>query len=263
MSLEKILEKSESKVIDEAFVNDIKKEFDIAVNEKAELKAKDILDEQKAEFDKSVDDLIETAIKTIEIENQEKFNESVEAEVEKQTTLIESKLEEKSKQELEELEEKVTLVLTHAIDTFVNENSSKWDDEVKVVKADALKEKFEGLAEEFGVQISTVDESTKISEVNSKLEEAVKEIYELKQKEILSKKENILKESKEGLSAPQSDKLDKLMEDVEFIDEKQYLDRIDLFKSALGDIKESVKKVEDKTEDIKESYVPYHLRKKN
>lgn len=243
--LEEVLKKSESKVITPEFISEVKKSFDEAVDAKAIELSKDKIDEHNKLMEKSINDKVEASIKVYELEQKEKFDEAVESEVTIKLEETKKELTESNEKELNELKIQVLEKADYAIKKFVDENTEVWEKEAELQEARAIKQDFNGLCESFGIKISSLDESDKLKEANSKLDEALVKIKDLESTSLDESKIKMLDEAKKELTAVKQDKLDELMKDVKFVDEKQFKDKIELFVSAINENKKPESKKPD------------------
>ena len=258
--LKAILEKSESKVINESMIQEVTKAFNEEVEKQATLKVNEKLDAERKVIEEGFDTMLKTAIKSIELDNQEKFNEAVDTEVEKQvkdkTDEVEAELKDKATKELDELKTLVIEKADFAIKTFVDENSSKWKDEVDVAKAKSMDEDFKELFELYGFKKDKLDESDEVAKVNVKLDESIKKINELNTLILDTKRTKAIDEAKAGLTTLQIDKFVSLIEGVEYVNESSFDSKVKTMLSAIGEVVD-VKKVDEKIVDKKQStYVP-------
>lgn len=260
-TINEVFSNIDSKILEsKEFQSNLKTYLDEAVNEKAETKAQDLFEAKEAEYQKSLDEMIETVTKSIELDNKEKFNESVERHVKKLSEAKEAELKEEFKQDLNEqvskIEEESKKVIDLAISEFVQENKSQWLDEAKVEKADKIVKEFKTLAEAFGFEISKaeINEDSELQKVNESLEKSLQREKDSKQLVEKLTAEKLLNESKDGLTSVQCDKLDSLMEEVQFENVEQYSNKIEQFKNVLGG-EQSKKIVESKkSQDKKASW---------
>ena len=256
--LKEILEKSESKVIDEAFIKEITEYTEKSINEKADLKATELLKEKEEEYQKTLDEMVKTVSETIKEEQLKKFNEAVEAKVLKETTEYTAMVKEEAEaglaQSIQEMENENKSYLEYAVNQFIKESSPTWKEEVKVQKAEKLMEDFQDLAEAFGLKVESLDEDSKLSLANAENNKLLKEKEELELVISKQEKEKALDEAVKGLDSVKADRLTSLVEKniAEDSSVANFKSQLELFKSALGD----ANIVEKKTVKDNKEFVP-------
>ena len=256
MLLEEILKKSESKVIDESFVKEIKEAFDSAVSTKAESKATELFEAKEADYSKTLDEMVDTVAKSIQEDNKAKFNSEVESKVQEIVEAYGAELKTETEKELTEslatLEEKVFKYLDYGVKQFVEEAMPTWNKEKDVLKAKKLQEEFKDLAEVFGAKINTMNESDEIGKVNEELDKNIDTINALEDTIKGLKKDSMLKEAVLDLDVVKTDKFNSLMEAVVYVSESEFKSKIDLYKVAV----DSSKTPENVNEDKKDKITP-------
>ena len=238
--LENVFKNIDSKIFESKEVKDkLSEAFANAVNEKAEVKAKDLFEAQEATYTKTLEEMIEVSVKSIKLDLEEKFDEEVKSKVTEITEAYSEKLDEEVKSnfqsEIEKLSEVVEKYLDLASKEFVTEAMPIWESEVKINKAEKIIENFTSLSESFGIQVSKLDESDETKKLNESLDKAIEREKLLNEKIDLLVKDGLLKEAKEKLTAIQSDKLDKLMESVPFVDGFKYKAKLDMYVGVVAD----------------------------
>ena len=243
--LENVFKNIDSKIFESKEVKDkLSEAFTKAINEKAEVKAKELFEAQEATYTKTLDEMIEVSVKSIKLDLEEKFDEEVKSKVSEITEAYGKKLDEEVKanfqEEIEKLSEAVTKYLDLASKEFVAEAMPIWEAEVKINKAEKIIENFTSLSESFGVQVSKLDESDETKKLNESLDKAIEREKALNEKIDLLVKDMLIKEAKEKLTAVQCDKLDKLMESVPFVDGLKYKAKLDMYVGVVADSKQPV-----------------------
>lgn len=255
--IEKLFESIDAKVLTPEVKESLVKSFNESVKSKAKVLAEEKFNSLEEEYAKSIDDMIATASKTIMVEQEEKLQEMAEAKAKEISDAycanLQEEAEAKLNDEIDTLKESFNKYIAYAAQQFIEENEAKWLQEEEVQKANDIQESFIRFAKGFGVELSHITESkdeTKVEldkaiEANTKLVEEVKRLN----------KEIMLDEAVEGLTTVQSDRFMKLMEEVKFESEKQFKDKIELYKSAIVESKIEKKEVIDESKD-KQNYKP-------
>ena len=190
--------------------------------------------------------IFENAVATQVLEEKKTLEESYEA-----------KLEEQKKEIAEGLEEKIDSYLTYVAEEWMKENELAVENGIQTEIAENFLKGMKDLFVESYVEIpenkvDVVAEMTdELSKKSESLDEAIDKNIEL-QKEITGmKKASIVAECTDGLADTQMDKLNDLVEMVDFEDETQFKDRVKsivetYFKKSAGTVDED--KEDDKTE---------------
>lgn len=190
--------------------------------------------------------IFENAVATQVLEEKKTLEESYEA-----------KLEEQKKEITEGLEEKIDSYLTYVAEEWMKENELAVENGIQTEIAENFLKGMKDLFVESYVEIpenkvDVVAEMTdELSKKSESLDEAIDKNIEL-QKEITGmKKASIVSECTDGLADTQMDKLNDLVEMVDFEDETQFKDRVKsivetYFKKSAGTVDED--KEDDKTE---------------
>lgn len=252
--IQKLFEGIDAKVLTEEVKTAIIEEFNKAVDTKAETKATELFKSKEDEYSKALDEMFETATKTIQADNEEKFAEAVKVESDKiceaYAESVKADAEAKLNEEVVKLTEQFNKYITYAAQQFIDENEAKWLQEADVRKSNKIQEAFVKLATSFGVDMLAITEE-KTNE-SAELEKAVEANLKLQEEVKRLNKEIMLDESIQGLTAPQADKLKKLMEEVSFDSIEQFGKKLELYKSA---VTASVVG-EEKKEAVNESVLP-------
>jgi hypothetical protein len=253
--IKKLLESIDAKVLTEEVKTSLVEAFNKSVESKADELAKDKFNSLEEEYAKSIDEMIETATKTIKIEMQDELTEKAEAKAkeisDEYVKNLQEEAEAKLNEEIDSLKESFNKYIQYGAQSFIDENEAKWLQESEVKKANDIQESFVRLATGFGVELTSITEGedeTKV-ELNKAIDTNAKLVEEVKR----LNKEIMIENACKDLTSPQADRFMKLMEEVSFSDEKQFSDKIDLYKSAVSMKKESNKVIDDDTND---AYTP-------
>lgn len=165
---------------------------------------------------------------------------------------ISAKLEEKYKEELtsavEEIDEKIDRYITHAAEEYITENKLAIDSGIKTELVESFMSGMKKLFNEHYVEIPS-DKVDVISEMASRLDEAQAKINILIEENITSKKminsfkkELIISEMTSKLADTDKEKVTKLCESVEYVNEDQFKEGVKtISENYLFDGKETVK----------------------
>ena len=134
--------------------------------------------------------------------------------------------------------EKVDGYLTYAVEAVIENNQDKVDSKLRNEIAESfiadLKEAFEKNYIE--VPEGKVDVYAKVESENKKLSEKADRLVaankELNEKLVKLSKEKIIREASEGLYVTQIDRLKKLTESVEFVDEKTFANKVKVIRET-------------------------------
>lgn len=238
----------DSKILEsEDFQSKIGKYLSEASEELAESKATKLFEAKLIDYEKSLDEMVESATKAIELDQKEKFNEAVDSKVEELVEAYGIELQEDAERKLTEevakIEEDTKKYIELAVKEFSEEAMPKWEAEAKVARAEKIEEEFSLIAEAFGVKISKVDESEEVQKLKESLDKSIEreKLHEGKINDLISDK--LLSEAKKNISVVQADKLSTLMEEVEFVSESQYKNKLDQFVAVVGDSVQESKRV--------------------
>lgn len=186
----------------------------------------------------------------------ERVNEAVEDLEEQFNTVLSeevARIEEESQQELEQLVEKLDDYLNHVVEKWLEDNQIALEHSLRTEITEDFINNMRSLFTESYINIpeekfDVVEQlTTKVQELEDKLNEAVHENIELTNSIAEMACQEAVDELCEGLTAIQADKLRKLSEGVEF-------DSIDNFKKKVSIIKENyfLTKAEKKTTSLLE-----------
>lgn len=163
---------------------------------------------------------------------------------------VKAQLEEANKAEIVEFKEGLTTqldeYLNYFVEKFLEENTEQIHDEVKVRTAERVLEKFEGLVQEFNIELdeSTVSQDEEIDGLKEELNATINDKIALENEVKSFQKAQIISEESSKISID-SEKATfvKLAENFDYTDEET-------FKSKLGTLAESIKvtEVEEKVE---------------
>lgn len=244
--LKEIFESVDSKLLENSSFSDkLTESIEGFINEKASQKADSMLKEKEEELIKAIDEQVKVVVESIEQDQKQKFNEAVEQKSkeisEEYCNHVKQESEKFMRNEVDTLQENMKKYLQHVVEEFVTEASPKWQEEIQVMKANKIMESFVGFTQQFGVQLHEITASDKVKDFNENYAKAIDKIEE-QRKEISSlKREKVIKEKTEKLTSLQKDKINSLLESVEFSDEDTFSKKVDMYISAIGD---SVKIVE-------------------
>lgn len=256
--IEKLFESIDAKVLTEEVKTSLIEAFNTAVDSKAVVLADEKFASLEDEYAKSIDEMIDTAKKTLMLEQEVKITEMAEAKSKEicdtYAQNIQEEAEAKMNEELDTLKESFNKYIAYAAQQFIDENEAKWLQEEEVQKANAIQESFVKLAKGFGVEVSAITESK--DETKVELEKAIDTNSKLTLEIKRLNKEIMLDEAVSDLTAPQADRFMKLMEEVTFESEKQFTDKIELYKSAISVTKVQESKKKEVIDESDKSNLP-------
>ena len=157
-------------------------------------------------------------------------------------------------------EDKIDEYLTYAVEEWMKENQLAIENGIQVEIAENFLSGMKTLFEENYVEIpedkiDVVSEmTTELDNKTKALDNAIKESIKLKKELNEMKKKAIIAEVTEGLAESQKDKVDSLVEMVDFENEEQYKERVSsivetYFKSSLNEDMDSDNRENDEDED--------------
>ena len=167
-----------------------------------------------------------------------------------------ARLEEEKEIAIEEEVESVKSELTEKVDSYLSYAINEWMEENKLAIERGLKSELaedfisglKGLFEEHYIDVPNEkydvmeEQSEKIDELENKLNESFEKNIELSKSVSKLVREKIIKESAEGLTDTESDKFFSLAEEIEFIDEESFVEKLDTIKESY--FQKSVKNLE-------------------
>ena len=202
---------------------------------------------------------------------------------EKATTIFEAALVSKLNEEIEKLEEqhtaqlneqievmkeemttKVDSFLSYVVEQWINDNKLAVNEGIRTEVAESFMSALKGIFENHYIDIPeekydmVEGMSTKLDEMETKLNEQIERNIELNSALGEFIKESIVAEVSQGLADTQKEKLFSLSEGVEFTDEKTYREKIETIKENYfpkSQITESV----EASEPVIEKEVPAHM----
>lgn len=208
--------------------DDLKESLEVQFNEAVEAMALSKSEELAAEkISEAIEEMTEK-VSALEAEQTAKINEA-KAELEKEFAT-----------ELENILESVDNYIDKAIEEFIVEARAHLDEAVKTEKADLIIESFEAMIVATGVDVAKIVEAKEADDVETKLAESVEKYDALmnefieKEKEIDSlMKAGVISEMKAGLTLVESEKFEKLADQIEFSKDSSYVEKLDVIKESL------------------------------
>lgn len=236
--LTKIFESLDEKV----FTADLKEALEVQFNEAVEAKASTLAE---AKLEKEIDSLNEKSEEHIEFVNE--------------------KAEEYVALKEEEMVASLDKYLDRIVEEFMAEAKETLKESNQSEKADMIIEAVEAMMVATGVSVAKIVEAKDDTSIETKLEESVEkydslieENIALKEKNMALLKEGVIAEMKEGLTLVESEKFEKLAQLVEFTEDAEYTDKLDVIKESVKGAKEE-KKPEEKLNEGEEKPAWAHL----
>merc|ERR1712072_1644130 len=213
-----------------------KKEIDVKEHVDALVAGDDSLSE---EFKQKAATVFEAAIKS----KVKEIAEDIQADYDK-------KLTEETSKSKDELVEKVDSYLAYVVEEWMKENELALERGIKGEIAEDFISGLKKLFEDHYIDVPDEkynvleDQSSKIEELNKKLNESIEKNVELSKENGEHKRQNIIDEASKELADTQKEKFNKLAEEVEYSNEED-------FKTKVATIKESYFGKKESTEDEK------------
>ena len=225
-------EKKDEKVKEE-------KEKDIDVKEHVDaLVAGD--DSLSEEFKQKAATVFEAAIKS----KVKEIAEDIQADYDK-------KLTEETSKSKDELVEKVDSYLAYVVEEWMKENELALERGIKGEIAEDFISGLKKLFEDHYIDVPDEkynvleDQSSKIDELNKKLNESIEKNVELSKENGEHKRQNIIDEASKELADTQKEKFNKLAEEVEYSNEEDFKSKVATIKESYFGKKESTSEIDD------------------
>ena len=225
-------EKKDEKVKEE-------KEKDIDVKEHVDaLVAGD--DSLSEEFKQKAATVFEAAIKS----KVKEIAEDIQADYDK-------KLTEETSKSKDELVEKVDSYLAYVVEEWMKENELALERGIKGEIAEDFISGLKKLFEDHYIDVPDEkynvleDQSSKIDELNKKLNESIEKNVELSKENGEHKRQNIIDEASKELAETQKEKFNKLAEEVEYSNEEDFKSKVATIKESYFGKKESTSEIDD------------------
>ena len=227
-------EKKDEKVKEE---KEDKKEIDVKEHVDALVAGDDSLSE---EFKTKAATVFEAAIKS----KVKEIAEEMQADYDK-------KLTEETSKSKDELVEKVDSYLAYVVEEWMKENELALE---RGIKGEIAEDFISGLKKLFDDHYIDVpdekynvleDQSSKIEELEKKLNESIEKNVELSKENGEHKRQNIIDEASEDLADTQKEKFNKLAEEVEYSNEEDFTAKVKTIKESYFGKKESTSEIDD------------------
>ena len=227
-------EKKDEKVKEE---KEDKKEIDVKEHVDALVAGDDSLSE---EFKQKAATVFEAAIKS----KVKEIAEEMQADYDK-------KLTEETSKSKDELVEKVDSYLAYVVEEWMKENELALERGIKGEIAEDFISGLKKLFEDHYIDVPDEkynvleDQSSKIEELNKKLNESIEKNVELTKENGEHKRQNIIDEASEDLADTQKEKFNKLAEEVEYSNEEDFKTKVATIKESYFGKKESTSEIDD------------------
>ena len=230
--------KEEDKKEDEkAEEKEDKKEIDVKEHVDALVAGDDSLSE---EFKQKAATVFEAAIKS----KVKEIAEDIQADYDK-------KLTEETSKSKDELVEKVDSYLAYVVEEWMKENELALERGIKGEIAEDFISGLKKLFEDHYIDVPDEkynvleDQSSKIEELNKKLNESIEKNVELSKENGEHKRQNIIDEASKELADTQKEKFNKLAEEVEYSNEEDFKTKVATIKESYFGKKESTSEIDD------------------
>ena len=236
-------EKDAKKEVDQKTANvsesedEKKKEIDVKEHVDALVAGDDSLSE---EFKQRAATVFEAAIKS----KVKEMAESMQADYDK-------KLTEETSKSKDELVEKVDSYLAYVVEEWMKENELALERGIKGEIAEDFISGLKKLFEDHYIDVPDEkynvleDQSSKIEELNKKLNESIEKNIELSKENGEHKRQDIIDEASADLAETQKEKFNKLAEEVEYSNEEDFKTKVATIKESYFGKKESTSEIDD------------------
>ena len=227
-------EKKDEKVKEE---KEDKKEIDVKEHVDALVAGDDSLSE---EFKQKAATVFEAAIKS----KVKEIAEEMQADYDK-------KLTEETSKSKDELVEKVDSYLAYVVEEWMKENELALERGIKGEIAEDFISGLKKLFEDHYIDVPDEkynvleDQSSKIEELEKKLNESIEKNVELSKENGEHKRQNIIDEASEDLADTQKEKFNKLAEEVEYSNEEDFKTKVATIKESYFGKKETSSEIDD------------------
>ena len=214
-----------------------KKEIDVKEHVDALVAGDDSLSE---EFKQKAATVFEAAIKS----KVKEIAEDMQADYDK-------KLTEETSKSKDELVEKVDSYLAYVVEEWMKENELALERGIKGEIAEDFISGLKKLFEDHYIDVPDEkynvleDQSSKIEELNKKLNESIEKNVELSKENGEHKRQNIIDEASKELADTQKEKFNKLAEEVEYSNEEDFKTKVATIKESYFGKKESTSEIDD------------------
>ena len=236
-------EKDPKKEVDQKTANvsesedEKKKEIDVKEHVDALVAGDDSLSE---EFKQKAATVFEAAIKS----KVKEIAEDMQADYDK-------KLTEETSKSKDELVEKVDSYLAYVVEEWMKENELALERGIKGEIAEDFISGLKKLFEDHYIDVPDEkynvleDQSSKIEELNKKLNESIEKNVELSKENSEHKRQDIIDEASKELADTQKEKFNKLAEEVEYSNEEDFKTKVATIKESYFGKKESTSEIDD------------------
>ncbi len=236
-------EKDAKKEVDQKTANvseseeEKKKEIDVKEHVDALVAGDDSLSE---EFKQKAATVFEAAIKS----KVKEIAEDMQADYDK-------KLTEETSKSKDELVEKVDSYLAYVVEEWMKENELALERGIKGEIAEDFISGLKKLFEDHYIDVPDEkynvleDQSSKIEELNKKLNESIEKNVELSKENGNFKRQDIIDEASKDLAETQKEKFNKLAEEVEYSNEEDFKTKVATIKESYFGKKESTSEIDD------------------
>ena len=164
------------------------------------------------------------------------FEAAIKSKLREEVDRLEEQYEQRLTEELEQMStdliEKVDSYLDYAIDEWMKENEVALQNGIRNEIAEGFMSGLKELFEENYVDVpdSKIDLVDELAEQNEQLSEkanaSIEEVLSLREELNNYKRDAIIREATRGLVDTQADKLAKLVEDIDFVDEETFIEKV-------------------------------------
>jgi len=229
--------KEEDKKEDEKVKEEKEKDIDVKEHVDALVAGDDSLSE---EFKQKAATVFEAAIKS----KVKEIAEDIQADYDK-------KLTEETSKSKDELVEKVDSYLAYVVEEWMKENELALERGIKGEIAEDFISGLKKLFEDHYIDVPDEkynvleDQSSKIEELNKKLNESIEKNVELSKENGKLQRQDIIDEASKDLAETQKEKFNKLAEEVEYSNEEDFKSKVATIKESYFGKKESTSEIDD------------------
>jgi hypothetical protein len=167
---------------------------------------------------------------------------------------FETKLQEQSEQQRDDLAEKVDNYLTYVVEAWVEDNKVALESTLRTEVAENFISAMKSVFVEHYIEVPeskkdiVSDMESEVARLKESLQDNQSEVQSLSEKVEVLVREKILAEAADSLADTQAAKLNDLVQDIEFVSEDTFRNKVETIKEAYFSNKDNLKSLEESTE---------------
>lgn len=167
---------------------------------------------------------------------------------------FETKLQEQSEQQRNDLAEKVDNYLTYVVEAWVEDNKVALESTLRTEVAENFISAMKSVFVEHYIEVPeskkdiVSDMESEVARLKESLQDNQSEVQSLSEKVEVLVREKILAEAADSLADTQAAKLNDLVQDIEFVSEDTFRNKVETIKEAYFSNKDNLKSLEESTE---------------